>query len=431
MTNEGRSVPAILAGRCAMVLILAGLSLHLGAQQGTDPAVAAQNALAKCQGDYIACAVSCRGACDCETIRDQCRAKVNANVTPKPRTPAGGSPNNPGGGSPDTPPVGPPDSVECALDGSGGKPCTGDNEPCTYDLCKNGKCTSQSPSVKTTLTSQIFYITPEPRMPVIIASAQVSGVEPDPTGGAQFKWNFTISYTSPFGRKVELKLPEVLGGPTYQPTFPSIRGGKLTARATLVREGGDCVAANQVAEVRGLDPSFADVKAALGGNLDLARMVCHESAKDLQFENVMKGRKGQPLIERSKRGTGVGIMQITNPRPSDDAFWNWRANIREGMKTYDDKGRVADAYYKKLSKLKPPAPELSPEQKRQNQITLYNGGFYWRYVDGKWVAKPPLHPLGACAGKKQGDKVTLNAKKGTWDVCRSYYDRVMSEKGCE
>jgi hypothetical protein len=445
MVHDVRSAVSTVVLRSFAVLAMAWFALPMLAQT-SDPAVAAQDALKPCQDAFVACANACQAApatcAACESARAKCRADVKANVSAAPRGPAGSSTTQPGqGGSPKTPPGLPPEVTTCTA-GSDGKPCVGDNDPCTYDLCKGLKCGGVRATVETTLSQQIFYITAEPKMPEIVANAKVVGVEPDPTAAAQFRWTFTISYTAPppLSKTITEELT-ALGGARYTPTFQDIRGGKVTASATLVRGVSNCAAANNNAQIYGTNPPFTAVKAFIdsidgmeGEHPYLARMACHESKGDLQFERTRKGWVGRPLVEKKnggKFGKGVGIMQLTKPPARPDSYWNWQENIRQGIELYNEKVAMAEQRYKDLNKLKPPPPPLSEEQKLQDVMTLYNGGYYWRFLGGKWVAKPPLHPLGACEKKKSGDKVILDATKGTWDICASYYERVMREKPCE
>jgi len=63
---------------------VASIGLPLAAQSRSDPAVIAQDALAKCERAFLACARSCVGAaCEvCEEIRTKCTAEVYAAVRP-------------------------------------------------------------------------------------------------------------------------------------------------------------------------------------------------------------------------------------------------------------------------------------------------------------------------------------------------------------
>lgn len=378
----------------------------------SDPAVQAQEAKRKCEDAYRACANACRSnpaTCGaCETTRDQCRLEAFANVQPKP-------PGSSGSGSgPKSPP--PQVGVNCSVPIAPGAPCKGDGVPCTFDFCRNGQCVSQTPSLAMTIESPDgFKIGPEPRMPVIKGQSKILGVEPDPTADVQIKWTFRVEYTAANKvRKINKTLGPLLGKADQTPAFGFIRGGKLIATATLMRQGQECGSTEQTAQITGTNPPFKDVKAALGNDPILARIACHESRGGKQFVDG----KPQTHVEPDKR-MGVGIMQVTTPTPTDDAFWDWKANIREGLKHFHEGVKGADDYYARMRKRKPPAPALTAEQLQQNRVTRYNGDYYWKYRNGKWVADPPLQPWPQCKGQKQSNQ------------CRPYYDLVMTRAECK
>jgi len=94
--------------RVAAFLAAASLSLAVSwsATAQSDPAIAAQEVLAKCQSAYQACGRACVGAsCEtCEEMRKKCRAAVYSTVTPGAKKPSGGKP--PSGGTGTTPGTG-------------------------------------------------------------------------------------------------------------------------------------------------------------------------------------------------------------------------------------------------------------------------------------------------------------------------------------
>src|SRR6202035_2520885 len=50
-----------------------------------------------------------------------------------------------------------------------------------------------------------------------------------------------------------------------------------------------------------------------------------------------------PLFSQDNRG-GVGICQLTDPAPTDDQVWSWRANLNGGISLWASKEAVARAY---------------------------------------------------------------------------------------
>ena len=131
--------------RVAAFLAAASLSLAVSwsAAAQSDPAVAAQDVLAKCQSAYLACGKACVGAsCEtCEEIRKKCRAEVYSTVTPGAKKPSGGT--YPGGGTGSTPGTG----TQTPGTGSG-TPTPGGSatapEQCLPADCKKEVCQGRS-----------------------------------------------------------------------------------------------------------------------------------------------------------------------------------------------------------------------------------------------------------------------------------------------
>lgn len=413
-------------GRWMAALALVCLAMPAWGQS-SDPAVKAQQELQKCQDVFLRCAnASCKAAgpacADCEKARARCRADVNSNLRGKDPSKPPEQPSKPWWGNFVLP------QWACVLGPFTGLKCTPDDNPCTFDTCQGGECKHQMPSLTATLTSS-GKITSEPRMPEMVGHASLSGVEPDPTSTAQFKWTFSIAYTAPNGYKINQNYDPSVGGSDHSRTLSPIRGGELTARVTYTRNGADCGSVDFKQTIVGANPAFVEVQAALSGEDPILRQVaCHESAGKLQFDS---GKPVTFIEEKSKekpKRMGVGLMQITNPRPSDDAYWNWRTNLKEGLAIFKTGIKDADTYYDKMRKLG--ARPLTEEEQNQNRITRYNGGRYWYYENGDWVRHPFLQPYLACQGLAEGTVVYVG-KRHTRAVCTPYYDLVIANKGCK
>lgn len=334
---------------------------------------------------------------------------------------AGGDPAPDGGGS---------DCTECAMfveatsscatdPAKDGQECKADDLPCTHDMCVNGREVHREGTIIVTLESpDDFNIQTDPRMPTIIARGRVEGITPDPTPAAIFRWKAKIEYTAPNGREINVELPEVQGNNTWRPVFPNIRGGRLTVRGTLVRYGRTCRYDEDTKVINGLNPPFTAVRTLLG-DATLAKMVCHESENGRHFDPS----PGPPNTHVEPDGRiGVGFMQVTTPRPSDDAFWNWRTNINEGLAIWRTAQDEADDYYDRM--LARGATELTEEQQMQNRVTRYNGGYYWYWREVsedvfEWVDDPRLQPWPACRGQARSTR------------CRPYWDLVQAENSCQ
>ena len=101
-----------------------------------------------------------------------------------------------------------------------------------------------------------------------------------------------------------------------------------------------------------------------------------------------------PLWSRDKLG-GVGITQITNPKPTDDDVWDWTANLKRAQKILKEKESVASGYPAKVRSsgafqllvtkfnqahqkggnpsLTITLPEFTADQLRLDMIRGYNG----------------------------------------------------------
>ena len=194
----------------------------------------------------------------------------------------------------------------------------------------------------------------------------------------------------------------------YKADFGSlhgIRGGDLELKVEFI--GGPTDIGTW--RVNGTNPG----KSLINGVLDnrvLQGVACLESGYR-QFKSSYNYGQGLPLI--GGVAGGVGIMQVNNPRPSDEAIWNWRQNIAEGLSIFALKQAEArnlpNAERARLNKERaalglPACPagrpaDLSPEQLERETIRRYNCGreYRWEPRDaencfGEWVISPTLLP---------------------------------------
>jgi hypothetical protein len=73
------------------------------------------------------------------------------------------------------------------------------------------------------------------------------------------------------------------------------------------------------------------------------------------------------------------VLQVTDPLPSDDAFWDWRRNVAEGLAILQTKRDVAVRYVEVTKRRFPDAVDLTKEQLLLETLQLYNGGHYYRW----------------------------------------------------
>ena len=132
--------------------------------------------------------------------------------------------------------------------------------------------------------------------------------------------------------------PEFLHRNQYRLPFSQVRGGVLTVSVS-VRVG------NQVLSARSEGLSIAGTNPPIGklgsyANADVAfRKLMRLESQLRQFTQAT----GMPLFSGDNKG-GVGLCQITDPAPSADQIWNWKANVDAGWALYQQKRGYAAAY---------------------------------------------------------------------------------------
>jgi hypothetical protein len=131
------------------------------------------------------------------------------------------------------------------------------------------------------------------------------------------------------------------------------------------------------------------------------RIVAQES-KYKHFINA----DGEPVVAFDG---GYGLTQMTNPAPSYVEAWDWKANIRAGVKLYREKRKASQAYLSGGAKKKLPFTE---EQLQLETWCRWNSGFYhkWDAKLGKWMRDPDI-----LADNKTGNigwNTTLQENKG-------------------
>jgi hypothetical protein len=233
-----------------------------------------------------------------------------------------------------------------------------------------------------------------PVMPVIQAQARFVGMTPDPTATTRFSWVIKIKFQCSNCRNGktreindELRLTTVGGNCTIN--FPRVRGGDLTI--SVAADGpAKCYGTDTKGlKIRGANPPRAAVNGACG-TVSLQKMVVQESGRR-QFDAASDtGLSFCPLFSGDRLG-GVGLLQITNPAPSDDDCWSWLANINHGIQIMNGKRSTARAYpaqvrnsggFRQLvqqftaGKTPPPTivlPDFTADQLELDTIRGYNG----------------------------------------------------------
>jgi hypothetical protein len=205
--------------------------------------------------------------------------------------------------------------------------------------------------------STTLYITPEPMMPQIAASAKITGVTPDPTPTTNFDWTVDIRYKTrqqtPRTLTDLFSAAQVRGGQFPQNIFDvRVRGGDITLSAFAQIVQGSVSNTKEGPIIRGENPLKSDIQTRLNnGDAEqtgwLRKIACQESgqAQFVPTTATPSGYRypGEPLMSSDGFG-GAGIMQITVPQPTFAELWDWRANVDKGKQIFAEKVSGARAY---------------------------------------------------------------------------------------
>jgi hypothetical protein len=201
-------------------------------------------------------------------------------------------------------------------------------------------------------------------MPIIAVEVQIVGVQPDPTPNLTFICTAKITFDArqcPNGPNRLFADPTdtTARGGRFDLLFPSVRGGHLALTVSTQFQGKELRDQIDNLVIVGTNPAPGDVKAMMP-HLTLKKIAMKES-EFRQFAPVSAGGRPCPYWSTDQNG-GVGVMQITNPRPNDEEVWDWRANVTRGQQIFKEKISGARRY---------PAG-LRRDPNLHNYIELYN-----------------------------------------------------------
>ena len=232
------------------------------------------------------------------------------------------------------------------------------------------------------------------QMPVIQAEARFSGLTPDPTSSTVFTWVVKVKFQCQDctnGRDKEIKDEFQLTsiGGLCPITFPHVRGGDLTISVGADLPTGCYEKITKGLKIQGVNPPRNEINVACGVAA-LQKIACQESGRR-QFDAAAEtGVSDCPLFSGDGLG-GVGLMQVTNPAPTEDDHWDWRANISHGTQIFNSKRPTASQYpaavrgsaaFRQLVQRfnigrNPPVtivvPDFTPAQLELDMIRGYNG----------------------------------------------------------
>lgn len=152
-----------------------------------------------------------------------------------------------------------------------------------------------------------------------------------------------------------------------------VLGGKLTVTVVV---GQDTLVRTVV--IQGQNPSRDSVAAYVATLEDLSgfeKLLEQETRSKhfIEFDN-------EPIVAFDK---GYGITQMTNPAPSYEQVWNWKANILAGSSIYKDKVRIAKKYLGQAGRT------YTDDQLQHEVFSRWNGGAYheWDTATTAWVRR--------------------------------------------
>lgn len=241
-------------------------------------------------------------------------------------------------------------------------------------------------------------ISHEPKMPELRTEAQLKNF----TGGViHYTWEFTVRWTGPDGRlfndefagKTEAQNAEVSAW-TIAWEGKTRGGDNIALRVSTVGKGKTYKkSVTDPFKIIGENPTVAQVKAGL--SLQEQVVVYMESFPKWQHFN----NQGFPIFGFPH---GYGLMQLDNPRATDEQVWNWKENRTAGAALLAEKRLLAEGYPSRVRSRGGSYVEVTDfteEQLLTDMFQLYNGFHYWvwmprnpRRIDsgGAWVRNPNL-----------------------------------------
>jgi len=246
-----------------------------------------------------------------------------------------------------------------------------------------------------------FRITADARMPEVTVTATVPG-QPI-ASNAEFTWSATLVFDggkddtrTRYGSTGKTEHPAigpfVSARPSWHIPFSHVRGGELTV-TVVMRVGHTKEKAIQKWLIAGKNPSRAAIRTfanSIGADRVAFRKLMQHESNAQQFLEL----DGWPKYSSDMKG-GVGLCQLTEPKPTADQTWNWKKNVRGGWALYQKKeayargfpGRIREgtrfrelvaAWNRARTKKGLPAlpvdlPDYTPDQLERDTLRGFNG----------------------------------------------------------
>ncbi|MCW8278233.1 hypothetical protein IMF27_23860 [Pseudomonas sp. PCH199] len=225
----------------------------------------------------------------------------------------------------------------------------------------------------------VFKISQDAELPEIVFEfhTQVAG---------DYKWSWTIEWEAKVsGLRERARKDNILQTFKESGSFVSntrswtvgfsekVLGGTLTVKVSV---GAKTLTRTVV--IKGQNPSAQSVATYIATLDDMTgfEKLLEQETNSRHFINF----DGEPIAAFDK---GYGITQMTNPVPTYEQVWNWKANILAGSSIYKDKVRIAKKYLGQAGRA------YTDDQLQHEVFSRWNGGSYheWNATSASWVRK--------------------------------------------
>jgi hypothetical protein len=225
-----------------------------------------------------------------------------------------------------------------------------------------------------------YAITEQCEMPAITATANLQNVSSALLNSLQFQWSVTVVFNSancPHAHgRVTKHTPISASTSTnaFAIPFTQVRGGDLIVAVSVKVGDATLTAQSSGLTILGTNPSIAALQAAAPASDTFRRLTRLESGLR-QFLSP-----SCPLFSGDNLG-GVGLCQLTNPTPTDDQVWSWKANLEGGTALWKSKETTARGF----------AAQMRKNASFQTLVQAYNSQrAAAATAGGSSVAAPPI-----------------------------------------
>lgn len=193
-----------------------------------------------------------------------------------------------------------------------------------------------------------FSISENAEMPEINVTATLQNITPDPKKPPPaYTWRVTLSSNGTgcvHSQSRVIKHPDIVVTNTqnkFTIPFSQVRGGDLDVSVSVVVGTATLTAKSEKLKVTGTNPSVAVLRTSAPVNPAFRKLMQVESGLRQFLSDTC------PLFSADNFG-GVGICQITYPKPSDDQVCNWKENMKAGWALYQSKQAASLAWMKSI-----------------------------------------------------------------------------------